>query len=275
MNLAILVNSTDSFEDCWVPFFTLFKKYWPEYRGTVYLNTECKNFELEGIKIKCIQSGLTESSWSECLGHAVGQIKEDHFIYMQEDYFLKSRVSDQLVYQFYDCFLRSELDCLHLTDQCTSGPFKESLIDERIWYIGNNAPYRVSTQAAIWKKSALLRILRPWESGWDFEKFGTLRSLKSLPVVACINQSQFRENETEVLPYVFTGIIKGKWKPEVVQLFAANDIPMDFSYRGFTGIGSRSLAQRLETFLRLIRAQVKNVVFERRYQKLENKCRNL
>jgi len=43
-NLTVLVNSTDTFSDCWPPFFQLFKRYWPECPCPIILNTETKDY---------------------------------------------------------------------------------------------------------------------------------------------------------------------------------------------------------------------------------------
>lgn len=44
MKYALLVNTCDKFEDCWIPFFSLLKKYWPDCSGKIYLNTEYKSY---------------------------------------------------------------------------------------------------------------------------------------------------------------------------------------------------------------------------------------
>ena len=175
---SILINSTDSFSDCWEPFFRLFKFYWPNYNGKIYLNTETKDFKYEGLNIISVKNRIRDKSWSKCLFYAVNKIEEDAFIYMQEDYFLKDKVDDEKVKELFLKFKKYDIDCLHLTDQCTSGPFEEFKMDDDLLIINKKAPYRISTQAAFWKKKVILNILRPWESGWDFEKFGTKRSAK-------------------------------------------------------------------------------------------------
>jgi len=40
-------------------------------------------------------------------------------------------------------------------------------------------------------------------------------------------------NEFEIIPYIFTGIIQGKWYEEVIPLFEKNNIHIDYSKRGF------------------------------------------
>ena len=57
-NLTILINTSDGFEDCWNPFFTLFKKYWPNNQSPVFLNTEFKNYVHPGLNIKSTNKPL-------------------------------------------------------------------------------------------------------------------------------------------------------------------------------------------------------------------------
>ena len=259
---AILVNSTDAFQDCWGPFFKLFKKFWPDYSGTIYLNTEREYFVYEGLNIISIQSGLTGSSWSKCLDYAINQVKEDSFIYMQEDYFLHSNVEHDRILDLYMVFRKNKLDCLHLTDQCSQGPFIKDSVAEGLWAIKKGAKYRASTQAAFWKKESLINIIRPWESGWEFEEFGTDRSCKVLSKVFCVSQDLCKKGGNEILPYIFTGIIKGRWKPEVVPLFASHGIHMDFTMRGFVEVANNNLIRRLKSLLEIFKRRIKNKIFE-------------
>ena len=261
-NFAILVNSTDAFEDCWAPFFKLFKTFWPDYSGTIYLNTEEKYFVYEGLNIVSVQSGLRGSSWSKCLDYAINKIKEDSFIYMQEDYFLRSNVVHKQVLDFHMAFINNKLDCLHLTDQCTKGPFIKDSVGEGIWAIQKGAKYRASTQAAFWKKESLINIIRPWESGWDFERFGTARSVALSIDITCVNQDVYKQNINELMPYVFTGIIKGKWKPEVVPLFKKHEIDIDFNTRGFVGSQERYWFSKTKTMIFMGYKYAKNVILE-------------
>jgi len=53
-NFSIFLNSTDSFEDCWLPFFTLIKKFWPNLEYKIYLNTETKEYYSKGLNISPI-----------------------------------------------------------------------------------------------------------------------------------------------------------------------------------------------------------------------------
>lgn len=267
LNFAIFINTTDAFEDCWAPFFKLLKIYWPEYSGRIYLNTEEKSFACEGLDIVCIQSGLTDGSWSKCLDYGIRQIEEDSFIYMQEDYFFHSDVNHDHISELHKVFESSGCDCLHLTDQCTKGPFDRNTFDIRLWAVEKGASYRVSTQAAFWKKESLIKVIRPWETGWEFEQFGTRRSCKLLSHILCVNQDLYTKDATEILPYIFTGIIKGKWKQEVVALFKINEIQIDFSKRGFVESARKNWIDRFKSLIGIIRKYIKNSIFELLYNK--------
>lgn len=229
---SIIVNTTDHFEDCWLPFFKLFKHYWPEYKGKIYLNTENKTFSYEDLNIISIKNGLTKGTWSQCLDYALGVIQEVNILYLQEDYFFNDIVQGELLNEFYEKFVKLHIDCLHLTDQSTPGPFKKTT-DDMIWEIEKNAPYRISCQAAYWKKDVLRSYLRKHESAWHFEHYGTKRSTKKNGKFYVVNTNQFGCGKKEILAYVFTGIIKGKWNVKVQQLFSKHNIEIIFSKRGF------------------------------------------
>ena len=76
---AILVSSCDAYEDVWNPFFALFKKYWPNCKYNIYLNTESKMFSYDGLNITCLHPGESEKqiSWSNRLKQALLQVEED------------------------------------------------------------------------------------------------------------------------------------------------------------------------------------------------------
>lgn len=43
-DLTMMVSSTDSYEDCWNPYFLLMQKFWPDCPYPVVLNTEEKSY---------------------------------------------------------------------------------------------------------------------------------------------------------------------------------------------------------------------------------------
>ena len=209
MKYSVLVNTCDKFEDCWNPFFKLFSLYWQDYKGKIYLNTEYKDYsflDLDIIPVKgCVGKKINGryATWSQCL-------KIDDAVRLMLE--------------------NKDIKCIHLTDQgcLTSG----SSVYEGYDQCALHDKYRVSCQAALWYKDELYALLREWESAWEFEQFGSKRSAVLNHNYIAVSSKIVRKDVFEILPYVFTGIVKGRWYEETIPLFDKHDIFMDWSIRG-------------------------------------------
>lgn len=234
---SIFVNTTDKFEDCWLPFFKLFTIYWPDFKGTIYLNTEHKEFTYENLHIvsirNCERFDYKPETWSECLEAGAGFVDNEVLLYMQEDYFLHSPVENEAIYALAMRMRGEKIDCIHLTDQHSTGPFQK-LKDEKIWRLEKYAHHKISCQAALWKKDTLINYIRKYENPWQFELYGTLRAQLTDPVIYTVNRDEYKIGRRELVPYIFTGVIQGRWYEKVVDLFSKHDIKVDYSIRGFT-----------------------------------------
>ena len=237
MRYSVFVNTCDKFEDCWNPFFKLFSLYWSDYKGKIYLNTEYKDYSYAGLNVipvkGCVGKKIKGSfaTWSQCLKWALDSIPEDIILYMQEDYFLKSQVQTSMIDNAVNLMLENkDIKCIHLTDQAcpTSGPSVYEGYDQCVLL----DKYRVSCQAALWYKEELYALLREWESAGEFEQFGSKRSAVLNHTYIAVSSKIVKKDSFEILPYVFTGIIKGRWYEETIPLFEKHNIVMDWSKRG-------------------------------------------
>ena len=233
---SIIVNSTDSFEDCWFPFFLLFKKFWHNYNGNIYLNTETKDFYFPGLNILPIKNNIEtpdkKITWSQCLIKAIEKIETDIILYLQEDYFINNYVNYNQISEFVNLMSRENISCIHLTPYGPGGPYLPTLYN-KLYLVSQKAPYRICTQAALWKKEVLKKYLRHHENAWQFEIYGTKRSYRKKDTFYCINSNIFNNGEL-IISYYPTGIIHGRWNKEAVfKLFNENKIHIDFEERGF------------------------------------------
>lgn len=246
MTISLIVNTCDAFEDCWDPFFILFKKYWPNFEGIIYLNTENKDYSYNNLNIIPLKVASKknmkpfELSWSECLIDALNNINDEIILYMQEDYFLKDFVNTEDLEKYYN-FIKNnnEVDCIHLTDQGTH-PDQNSEKKLNLYLANKKSKDLLSCQAAFWRKSALLKCLKTSESGWQFEQYGSKRAKYLDLNIYVPDRKYIKKNQYEIIPYVFTGIVQGKWIEEVPKLFERNNIQFDFSKRGFIKERSKS-----------------------------------
>ncbi|UMB54359.1 hypothetical protein MKD41_02495 [Lutibacter sp. A64] len=236
---SILVNTCDKFEDCWNPFFKLWTVYWPDCKGKLYLNTEHKNYEFKGLDIVplkvCKNNNFPKSeraTWSQCLKWALEAMDTDIVLYMQEDYFLKDSVKNKEV-EYYVNLMQNNtvIKCIHLTDQSVIAEGRSNY--KNLDTVKYKQRYRVSCQAALWRKSELLELIRVNEDAWEFEEFGSMRSAVLQNDYYVVDRNYVKLNEYEIIPYIFTGIIQGRWYEEVIPLFKEHKIKVDFSKRGF------------------------------------------
>jgi hypothetical protein len=206
---SILVSSTDSYSDCWGPFFTLFKKYWPNYRGRIFLSTETKDFSFPDLDITCTRvarfTGRKDTPHGLRLLEAFKQIDTDIVVYLHEDMFLDHYVPEQKVQQLVDIMLQHQMTYVGLVEGGNQGPFQPSDFPD-LWEVDHSDEYLFSAMASMWNIKRMARYLRPHENPWQTEFYVT-------PI---------------------TGIYRGKWHREAVEkLFAAEGIEVDFSQRGF------------------------------------------
>ena len=264
---SILVNTCDKFDDCWNPFFKLFSTFWKSYKGKIYLNTEYKNYSYKNLNIISVK-GCEEKqdanliTWSECLKRALESMEEDVVLYLQEDYFFKDNVENDIVEQYVDLMDNNEnIHCIHLTDQAVKGS-KESKEYEGLNIVDLKQRYRISCQAALWRKDVLLGYIRTYESAWEFEEFGSQRAERlqhKFYVVKAVNNRNLELNEFEIIPYIFTGIVQGRWFEEVVPHFRKHNINIDYSIRGFVKEAPRrSLKTKLYSKWKRLPALIKN-----------------
>lgn len=236
-NFSILVNSTDSYEDCWLPFFKLFKAYWPECDHRIWLNTEYKDFSFPGLNITALQGaialGKEKPTWSESFLHAFDTIDTDIILYLQEDYFFKGPVQQEKVQELVDLMQQHELTYVGLTDFGNIGPFKPSFHPD-LWEVGQKDQYRISLQASLFNKHGMRQYVRKHENPWQFEFFGNKRARRTPDSFFTVNRDLYSLHGNAIIPYDPTGIISGQWEQAVVEnLFANHGIEVDFGQRGF------------------------------------------
>ncbi len=238
MNVGVLVNTCDRFNDCWDLFFTNWKKYHNGLNWPLYLNTEHAQYSYpEGISGHALAvctrksgyegwTGEKAPTWSWCVQQALSLIPENVILYVQEDYFLTRDIDTAKLLELAQ-FMEShpDVECIHLhkagNTYNTKCPYPNLRRTSRF------DRYFVSCQAALWKKSTLLELLRSHENAWQFERWGTNRAR----ALRC----HFYTAATEHSPveYFCTGIVQGKWLHPVEDVFKEANIAMDFNKRGW------------------------------------------
>jgi hypothetical protein len=253
VGVAVFVNSSDGFQDCWPPFFELFSRFGGRLRDwPIYLNTERANYSWPNLNLTATrvwpQDEPKRPTWSECLIRGLDAVKEEYVLYLQEDYFLSDTVRDPLIDEAMEILQGDpEIGVTYLgrfgPEFTKSHRYKGAFVN-----LARPVRYLVSTQAAIWRKEFLNSLVRPWENGWMFEKFSSGRARSRRNRFLSISHA-FRHEPA--VDYIFTGIMKGRWNADCPVLFKRYGIQTDFSRRGFYRNRGR-LKSRCETAYKLL-----------------------
>ena len=166
-----------------------------------------------------------------------------YILYLQEDYFLNGPVDQDFVAECVDVMVEHHVQHIRLMELDFRARYHKTDLHPLLWRIDSRANYRVSLQAGLWRVAALKNLLRPGESAWNFERFGSVRAMGRPDVFLCQSLDHFNHQNRYPIPYQPTGIVRGKWfAPAVVDLFAAHGIAVDFAKRG---LYSESLGRRI------------------------------
>ena len=229
-NVAILVTSCDKYKDIWDPFFTLFFRYWQDCPYPVYLGSNHKIYDDQ--RVETITVG-EERDWSSKFRYMLEAIPHPYIFIMMEDYLLTQPVDADWIERLIDYVERKGVGCMRLFP--CPGPDIPCQNNPDIGILSKGADYRLSLQAAIWDKEVLLDLLREGESVWELEIKGTKRTNDlDVPFLSVIDNSP--------IPYICTGVNKGKWVKDAVELCKKEGIEIDFT--------SRSVQSPVDRFIR-------------------------
>ena len=235
MDVTVLVNSCDSYEDTWRPFFILFKKYWKDCPYDIVLNTESKIFSMEGVKINCFQ--LYEKSQKIAYGKRMldhlKQIRSKYIFLLMDDFFIRRPVKTERIEQCLQWMkenpeiavfsFENVKDELNIKDNMFKGFELRPQFGE----------YKLNLQAALWRKSALIKYTKKHENPWQFEIIGSQRTFwtkDKFYVFQDISERIIDYGKTKHLDW---GIVRGKWMIDDVEpLFKEHDIHIDYFERG-------------------------------------------
>jgi hypothetical protein len=183
--------------------------------------------------------------------HGLDKLQTPLVLLMFEDYFVQSRVNSAIVNEFADLMCRdARIKHIGLTHFGSMPPFHRT-DDVRLWRVGQRARYRISTQAGLWRVDTLRSYLRPRENSWAFEIFGTWRARNRSDLFLTTNREIFRPGNSPIIEYMHTGIIKGKWHPDIPELFRSHGISVDVAKRGLFKPRPK-LLQKLATLQKLL-----------------------
>jgi hypothetical protein len=243
---AVLVASCDSYKDLWDPFFRLMQIYWRDIPYPVYLNTETESFQSSqyGLDVRVLnlepKHKVKKVAWGGRMMSVLERIPEEYVLLMVEDFFIRDHVRTDLIEKIIDLM---EADPTIASFQLSGTgshvdlpvlergklPFSYHLIPKDGW--------RTHFRPTVWRKSILLKWLRPFESIWGFEAHGSKRAIrwKYKEKVYVVDAPPIIDYAWFVNKCECSAVVHGRWfdHPGLRELFEGNDIKVDYERRGF------------------------------------------
>ncbi len=226
-DVRVIVSSCDSFAACWPPLMHGFDRYWPDGPTPIHLITNRLTFEHPRV---CVFATRADNGWARNLRMALSATPQPFVLYLQEDYWIDRIVDTPLIDSYVDHFRHDRLDYLRLVPVPPGD--KHCGFDGRIRLLKPEARYRTSLQAALWRKTVLLGLLRDDESPWNFELVGNDRSRTYGVRFGCVFGRNLQTTAPGNLSYVCTAINKGRWSTDAVRYATREGLNVDFGTRG-------------------------------------------
>lgn len=224
---SIFISSSDSYSDIWPVFFDLFRKYWPEYDGAIYLQTEEKEYTHDGLNIICTKIGK-KKHFGATLRAGLDKVHDENILLIMIDYMFMGKVNHQKILGYYNFFATHNMDSLRFVEERFEhfNPTENPEIKECL----PPAPNRFfSYQIAFWKKNKLRDITLPHETPWSAEWWGDKRAH-----VIPLKLYSINKNVDRPIPYDLKGCLhRGKWVAEAVTFLRSINYKFDFAKRGF------------------------------------------
>lgn len=210
-DVTVLMLTCKKFEQCWEPFFILFKKYWPNCPFELIMGTDSGNYD----KIKTIEVGEDLGWIKNCL-YILKKIKSKKVIIFFEDFLPCEPFNSKRIEELVQISINNNIGCLRL--QPCPGPTIDWEKDTSLGVLEKNAPYRFSWQTAIWDREFLISLLDPNETPWQTEINGSKRTNLTNREFISVKRG---ESPT---PYIITAIVKGKWLDSAIEFLKTEGI---------------------------------------------------
>lgn len=163
-SLAVLIMTCDAYKDLWDPYIVLYKKYWKNPTINAYFCSDTLNSGYEGFKDIPVGEFI---EWSARLKYALSKIEEEYVLLVLDDYYItKPVLEDKLIEQVE---IMKKLNAVSCRIFPAPAPNKDLIGYPEYGINEKGQKYRCSTQATIWKKEFLIKIIDESENIWQFE----------------------------------------------------------------------------------------------------------
>ncbi len=230
--ITLIVCSYDGYSDCWNPFFTQLRKYFPESKNfDIILSTTTKSYQFEGLNIKTLTHGAN-APWGQRLKNSLKEAKYDVVLPISEDYFLRSKVNFKWFSHLVNLmYANKEIDHIRLLRYRVSWKAESSNF-KYLEKIKGITKHRFLLIPGLWKKNILDKYLKNYENVFMSEKISGYRSWIRKDGFYSITEKYVEKNGQLYDTWNSGYIFKGKWVPWGIEFLNKENLNIDYTLRG-------------------------------------------
>jgi hypothetical protein len=211
---VVLMITCKRYEQAWMPFMTLFNRYWPDCPYRFVMGTDTGS--IDSVEIINVGKDL---GWSDNCMYILNQLNEERVILFFDDFLPIAPFNTDKIRRFVRHAYDHDIGCLRFAP--CPGPTAAWNKTASLGVLQPRDPYRLSLQTALWKRTLLLDLMRKGETGWDTEIKGTIRASKRIEPFVSVWRG---ESPT---PYYITAIVKGVWQDKALEMLVKENISLD------------------------------------------------
>lgn len=250
---TVIINSCDSYEDVWLPFFYAFNDMWPECNCKIILNTEHKSFSFDGLQL--VTLNLSEADcknpWGWRLRKALALVETEFVVTLFDDFILEAQVNQYKLAQcVQDMKENADIDVFYFNS--IPGANENDGFRDGFELVGKRNDYRLNSAPGIWRTKRLIDFTGDLDSPWAWEFFGSARTYGGDSRFYCANVDQ---EDTFIYNYTLGGAIRrGKWVSSVIApVLEKYQLSINLEQRGIASEslsdGKYSLKWKVDFFL--------------------------
>lgn len=219
-DVAVVIKSTDKFEDCWPTTLECLKRFWPDCPIPIYTTSE---------KIPWGENPVITGEnygWCRNLEIVLDQIKVKYVLLTLEDLLFSQPVDTDLVSAAIFAMMGG------VPKQIILGPGDQRIdqsVSEKFSTFCRHSNYSVSCTPTLWEVNWLREILAQADDPWMFEMRGSryVRKHLSPPQLWVAGP----EEAKRPIKVVYSAITRGKWEQTAVNWLRNIGIEVDTSRR--------------------------------------------
>ena len=168
MNLTTVVGTCDSYLDLIPGFSILYERYFEQNVETLIVS-ETETLDMPNYKF--ITPG--KKQWGERIINALSETKTEYVFFVLDDYYLSQLLTNEYIEYLLKFMDNRKVNKIMLSPVPDFAKYEYLESINTMHKMSPTSPWLTSVQPAIWRKSELLKLLKPEYTPWNFEVEGS------------------------------------------------------------------------------------------------------